>query len=293
VSGVVEDDGVPPGGAASDDYRPRVRSIVLPAGRVKVAEVGSGPPLLLINGIGASLETWRPLARRLCVNRQLILFDVPGTGGSGPLRAPLRMPGMARLAVDLLDQLSDTRVDVLGYSWGGAVAQQLARDAPNRVRRLVLVATSPGRGGKTPVLPMLALMGVPLQLVSGTYFSHIAPVIFGGDLGRMGSAALRGGPAPWDHLPSRWGYAQQMYAISGWTSLPWLARITAPTLVVSGADDPLVPVENARLLASHIPGARLSLVGDGGHLWLLEHAKTAAALIDEFLSSDESPRRRA
>ena len=290
---MVENQGVPPGGAATDDYRPRVRSIVLPAGRVKVAEVGSGPPLLLINGIGASLEAWRPLARRLCVNRRLILFDVPGTGGSGPLRAPLRMPGMARLAADLLDELGDARVDVLGYSWGGAVAQQLARDAPNRVRRLVLVATSPGRGGKTPVLPMLALMGVPLQLVSGTYFSHIAPLIFGGDLGRMGGAALRGAPSPWDHLPTRLGYAQQMYAISGWTSLPWLARITAPTLVVSGADDPLVPVENARLLASRIPGARLSLVADGGHLWLLEHAKTASALIDEFLSSDESPSIRA
>jgi pimeloyl-ACP methyl ester carboxylesterase len=73
--------------------------------------------------------------------------------------------------------------------------------------------------------------------------------------------------------------------------LPWLARITAPTLVISGAADPLVPVENARLLANRIPGARLSIVADGGHLWLLEHAKTAAALIDEFLSRNESSRR--
>jgi poly(3-hydroxyalkanoate) depolymerase len=290
---VVENRDVPPGGAATDAYRPRVRSVVLPAGRVKLAEVGSGPPLLLINGIGASLETWRPLARRLCASRRLILFDVPGTGGSGRLRTPLRMPGMARLAVDLLDQLGDERVDVLGYSWGGAVAQQLARDAPKRVRGLVLVATSPGRGGKTPLLPLLALMGMPLQLVSGTYLSRITPVIFGGDLGRTGSAPRGGAQSPWDQLPTRLGYTQQIYAISGWTSLPWLARITAPTLVISGAADPLVPVQNARLLANRIPGARLSIVADGGHLWLLEHAKTAAALIDEFLSRNESSRRHA
>jgi pimeloyl-ACP methyl ester carboxylesterase len=200
---------------------------------------------------------------------------------------------MARLAVDLLDQLGDERVDVLGYSWGGAVAQQLARDAPKRVRGLVLVATSPGRGGKTPLLPLLALMGVPLQLVSGAYLSRIAPVIFGRDLGRMGSAPRGRARSPWDQRPTRLGYTQQIYAISGWTSLPWLARITAPTLVISGAADPLVPVENARLLASGIPGARLFIVADGGHLWLLEHAKTAAALIDEFLSRNESSRRHA
>lgn len=287
---MVENQGVPPGGAATDPYQPRVRSLVLPAGRVRLAEVGSGPPLLLINGIGTSLESWRPLARRLRLNRRLIMFDVPGTGGSGRLRTPLRMPGMARLGVDLLDQLGDDRVDVLGYSWGGAVAQQLARDAPIRVRRLVLVSTSPGRGGKTPLLPLLALMGGPWQLASGTYLSRMGPVIFGGDPGRTGGGPRGGAQSPWDQLPTRLGYVQQMYAISGWTSLPWLARITAPTLVISGADDPLIPVENARLLASRIPGARLSLVADGGHLWLLEHAKTAAVLIDEFLSSNESPR---
>ena len=283
----------PQAGAATDAYRPRFRIVDLPAGRVRVAEVGAGPPLLLINGIGASLETWRPLARRLSVGRRLILFDVPGTGGSGRLRTPVRIPGMARITVDLIDRLGDERVDVLGYSWGGAVAQQLARDAPRRVRRLVLVATSPGRGGKTPLLPVLALMGTPLQLVSDTYLARIAPVVFGGDVARTGRAPRDAAPSPWGQLPTRLGYAQQMYAISGWTSLPWLARITAPTLVISGTDDPLIPVENARLLANRIPGARLTVVDGGGHLWLLEHANAAAALVDEFLSHQPLSRRPA
>jgi len=269
------------------------RTFVTAAGlRLRVGRHGAGRPLLLITGIGAHLGMWAPFLR-LAGDRELIAFDAPGTGLSQRPRRPLRMHDLARIVGELLDALRLECVDVLGYSWGGAVAQQLARDAPKRVRGLVLVATSPGRGGKTPLLPLLALMGMPLQLVSGTYLSRITPVIFGGDLGRTGSAPRGGAQSPWDQLPTRLGYTQQIYAISGWTSLPWLARITAPTLVISGAADPLVPVENARLLASGIPGARLFIVADGGHLWLLEHAKTAAALIDEFLSRNESSRRHA
>jgi poly(3-hydroxyalkanoate) depolymerase len=263
-------------------YHPRVRAIDTSAGRVRVAEIGTGPPLLLINGIGASLEMWRPLARRLSETHRLILFDVPGTGGSGRLRRPLRMPGMAHLVVDLLDALGDQEVDVLGYSWGGAVAQQLAMDAPRRVRRLVLVATSPGRGGQAPSLSVLALMSTPLQFVSPTYLTRIAPRVFGGETFRSG-AARRGPARSFGRPPTQLGYAQQIYAISGWTSLPWLSRLAAPTLVISGDDDPLVPMKNARVLAGRIPHARLQVVPHGGHLWLLEHADVSAALIEEFL----------
>jgi poly(3-hydroxyalkanoate) depolymerase len=261
-------------------YEPRVRAVELSAGRVRVAEVGDGPPLLLINGIGGSLEMWRPFARRLCAERRLILFDVPGTGGSGRLRKPLRMPGMARLVVEMLDELGYDQVDVLGYSWGGAVAQQLAMDAPRRVRRLVLVATSPGRGGKAPSLRVIALMSTPLHL-SDSYLTHIAPLVFGGKAFRSGTQ--RGAAKAFGRPPSQLGYAQQMYAISGWTSLPWLSRLTVPTLVVSGADDPLVPLKNARLLAGRIPDAQARIIPDGGHLRLLEFADRSSALVDDFL----------
>ncbi len=265
-------------------YQPRVRGVESSAGRVRVAEVGEGPPLLLINGIGASLEMWRPFARRLCAERRLIMFDVPGTGGSGRLRKPLRMPGMARLVVELLDELGYGQVDVLGYSWGGAVAQQLAMDAPRRVRRLVLVATSPGRGGKPPSVRAMALMSTPLQFLSDSYFTRIAPLVFGGKAFRSGGP---GGTArTFGRPPSQLGYAQQLYAISGWTSLPWLSRLTAPTLVVNGSDDPLVPLKNARLLAARIPDTQVRIIPDGGHLWLLEFAERSAALVDDFLGPD-------
>ena len=98
--------------------------------RLRVARQGSGAPLLLINGIGAPLEMWRPLARRL-PGRELVMFDLPGSGRSQTPALPLRMAGLARVVTDLLDELGLRTVDVLGYSLGGLVAQELARRAPS------------------------------------------------------------------------------------------------------------------------------------------------------------------
>ena len=92
----------------------------------RVATWGQGPPLLLLNGIGGNIEMWEALALRL-PDRQLIMIDMPGTGGSPALRLPLRMSGYATLVVGVLDQLGIERTDVLGYSWGGAPAQQQVR----------------------------------------------------------------------------------------------------------------------------------------------------------------------
>ena len=82
------------------------------------------------------------------------------------------------------------------------------------------------------------------------------------------------------------GYLSQLWAGYGWTSLPWLPRLTAPTLVLTGDDDPIIPTVNGRILANRIPDARLQVIKGGGHLFLLEEAATCATLIDEFLSEE-------
>jgi poly(3-hydroxyalkanoate) depolymerase len=275
---------VPASAAAREHYQERARDVALTNATLRVAEAGSGQPLLLVNGIGAGFQTWRPFARRLSQGRRLIMFDAPGVGGSRPLRRPLRMSGLARLVTELCDVLGETKVDVLGYSWGGALAQQLAHDAPQRVRRLALASTSPGVGGRLPSLGALALISSPLPYLSKTYLTRIAPVIYGGEWRRGGAATQRGLARRLEYTPNLIGSFQQMYAISWWTSLPWLHRVTAPTLVFSGADDPLVPVQNAHLLARQIPNARLELIPGGGHLWMLEQPEASAGLVDEFLS---------
>ena len=107
--------------------------------RLHVEEYGDGPPLLLINGIGAHAGMWKPL-REALPGPRLIAFDAPGTGRSATPPIPLSLEALARVAEGVLDELGVEQADVLGYSFGGAVAQRLARRAPERVRRLVLAA---------------------------------------------------------------------------------------------------------------------------------------------------------
>ena len=103
----------------------------------------SQPPLLLFNGIGANIELVEPFLQALD-GLGAIIFDVPGVGGSPAPRLPYRPWTLARLSAQLLDQLGYDHVDVLGVSWGGAIAQQFAFQQAKRCRRLVLAATSPG-----------------------------------------------------------------------------------------------------------------------------------------------------
>jgi pimeloyl-ACP methyl ester carboxylesterase len=246
---------------------------------LRVGTAGSGPPLLLLNGIGANLDMWQALLCHLH-GRTVIAFDFPGTGGSPALPGPRRMPALAQLVVELLDVLHLDRVDVLGYSWGGALAQELAHRAPERVRSLVLCATIPGLGGRPPPPWVLGAMATPLRYYSKTYMRLIAPLIYGvrieHDRGHL--AARRQRP------PSMRGYAHQMYAITGWSSRAWLSTLRLPVLVLSGRGDHLATARNGVILARQIRGASLHVV-PGGHLFLLQDVELAAQAVLRFLSS--------
>jgi poly(3-hydroxyalkanoate) depolymerase len=237
------------------------------------------PPLLLFNGIGANIELVEPLLDALD-GPEAIIFDVPGVGGSPSPWLPYRPSTLARLSAQLLDQLGRAQVDVLGLSWGGALAQQFAFQQGKRCRRLVLAATSPGHLMVPAKLTVLLKMATPRRYKDSKYMEHIAGDIYGG--------ALRGSPelvhsylrhVRWS---SDYGYYLQLLAGCGWTSLPWLRLLSQPTLVMAGTDDPLVPFANGRILASLIPDARLVTIDDG-HLFLVTNASESAALISEFL----------
>ncbi len=260
-------------------WAPRARQVRLGSTVVRVATSGEGPPLLLVNGIGGNIEMWEPVVRRIR-DRQLIMFDAPGTGGSPALRRPRRLRSYATLVVRLLDELGLERTDVLGYSWGGALAQELAHRAPERVGALVLAATMPGLGGQPPAPWVVALMATPARYYSRTYLRIVAPVVFGSAPEQAADSAH--GDARLRKPPTMRGYAQQIYAISSWSSRPFLRSLRAPTLVLAGAHDPLVPARNARILAREIPGARLQIV-NGGHLFLLEQPDEGCRAVTEFL----------
>jgi poly(3-hydroxyalkanoate) depolymerase len=250
--------------------------------RLRVSRAGEGRPLLLITGIGANLDMWAPF-ERLVTDRELIAFDAPGVGLSQRPRVPLRMYGLARIVRELMDVLELERADVLGYSFGGALAQELARRSPDRVRRLVLCATAPGLGG-VPPRPMAALMlATPARYYHPRLLALSVPHIAGGRTRRDPSALAEHAGARLARPPDPLGYAYQLYAAAGWTSLPWLHRVKQPTLVVAGDDDPSVPVTNARILAARLPDARLHVIKGGGHLFLLDEPQSAVGRIRAFL----------
>jgi poly(3-hydroxyalkanoate) depolymerase len=187
---------------------------------------------------------------------------------------------MARLSARLLDQLGYEQVDVLGVSWGGALAQQFAFQQGQRCRRLILAATSPGHLMVPGQLAVLLKLATPRRYRDPDYLTRIAGDIYGGRLRRAPELVL-------SHLrhvrwSSDYGYYLQLIAGFGWSSLPWLPFLRQPTLVMAGTDDPIVPVANGMILARLIPDARLVTIEDG-HLFLVTSAGTSAAIISEFL----------
>jgi poly(3-hydroxyalkanoate) depolymerase len=230
---------------------------------------------------------WRPLQRHLRRVRT-IAFDAPGVGGSDTPSRPMRMRALAAVVGGLLDDLDHRQVDVLGYSFGGAVAQQFAHDFPERVRRLILVATTAGAvsvpGSPRALIHMLS----PLRYRSPEYMLRAVPQIAGGRIARDPELLRQHAADRLARPPTIWGYQSQLYAIAGWTSALWLSRLRQPTLILVGEKDPLVPVANAHFLAWRIPNARLHIVRGAGHLLLIDQPDQTANIITDFLA-DKDP----
>lgn len=241
-------------------------------------------PLLIFNGIGASLELLFPFVKALDPAQEVITFDVPGVGGSSTPLLPYRFSGLAKLVTQLLDVLGYSTVNVAGISWGGFLAQQFAHDHPTRCSKLILAATSAGVFMVPPSLKVLALMASPRRYTDPAYGARIAPDIYGGmfrtnpTLAAEHFAKLQAAPSS-----KGFGYYYQTAAVYWWSSLFWLHQIKQPTLVLAGSDDPIIPLVNMRVLAACIPKAQLHVIDDG-HLFLLTQAPVIVPMVATFLA---------
>ena len=253
--------------------------------RVAVREgAGERTPLLLMNGSGASLETFQPPIDALDPSLTVIRFDPPGVGGSPPPARRYRLPALARALGQIVDDMGHPQVDVLGISWGGALAQQFAFTQRRRCRRLALVATSAGTV-MVPASPLvLAKMATPRRFRDPDYLMRIAADLYGGAV-RRDTDRLR----PLVHAFGRpdvgRGYRLQLIAGLGWTSVPFLRLLSQRTLVLAGDDDPIIPQVNGRFLAAMIRRATLH-VYPGGHVDLVADPGLLAPVIEGFLTAD-------
>ena len=271
---------------AEASLKARMRTITVKGQRLRIAihaGDGTGTPLLLMAGIGSSLEMLQPFVDEVDPAIEVIRVDVPGTGGSPTPIYPYCLPALASLVVQMLDQLGYRQVDVLGFSWGGGLAQQFALQYSKRCRRLILVGTGTG-ATMIPGLPSaLAQLLMPGSAGEPFYMKELASTAF--------AASLRSNPEtmrefthalyPGDPL----GYFYQLWAAMSWTSVSWLWSLRQPTLILAGDDDPAVPLINARILQYLIPRAKL-YVYKGAHLGLVANAQELAGVIEQFLAND-------
>jgi poly(3-hydroxyalkanoate) depolymerase len=235
-------------------------------------------PLLFFNGIGANIELIAPMADRL-KTRDIVSFDMPGVGGSPDPKLPYWPWMMARVADKIMDDFGYGQIDVMGVSWGGAMAQQFALQYGSRVERLILAATSAGMLMVPGKLSALSKMADPRRYIDPDFMLKNFQKLYGGSTDGAGGHASRIKP------PSKAGYFNQLFAMLGWTSAPFLPFLSAKTLIMMGDEDHLVPVANGHILKTLIADARLEIIKGGGHLFLVAQADACVPMIAEFLDN--------
>jgi 3-oxoadipate enol-lactonase len=224
---------------------------------------------------------------RLGRSFQVIAPDNRGTGGSEKRDEPVEISTLADDAAGLLDHLGIESAYVLGVSMGGMVAQEFALRHPGKVRRLVLGCTHPGGPEAVTASPeVLALIAPAKGVAPREAMARIYAA--------MTTEETRRGRAPFledmtDRLLARATpvitLVRQMEAINRFSAADRLGQITAPTLVITGDRDILVPPENSRTIAQRIPGARLAVIPGVAHNFFWEAEEESARLLEEFLLS--------
>ena len=251
-----------------------------------VSVEGTGPPLLLIPGLGATRRVFEPLTPHLAGRYRVITFDPRGVGDSEAGEAALTLALLAADAESVLLSVGVQRADVLGASMGGVVAQHLAISGGEYVRALLLAATSPGGDKAVPADPRVtaALMGKGARTPEAAY-RMACTVLYSPQFQRTHRDFIDEQVRVRAAHPVRGRtFSAQLRALeTGADIVDDLRRITAPVLVMHGTADAVTPIENAHVLAAVIPGARHRWFQDCGHLFFHERPAESARVIDEFL----------
>ena len=266
---------------------PLIASIHVHGRRLRVAQwnfpaddAGS-LPLLVFNGIGMNLEMLDPLARAMGP-RPVLCFDMPGIGKSPDPVVPYTAISMALAAAAILDRLEIARVDVLGISWGGGIAQQFALQHRARIGQLVLAATSAGMLMAPGNMPTLSRLADPSEWTMGKALQRNLAMLYNG--GGTGDPVSLNAVT----LPSPAGLLYQLAALAGWSSVPLLPLLDVPTLILAGDEDQVVPPVNSSFLHALIPGSTLRLIPGGGHLFPFSHSEQFLSEVNKFLGLHEA-----
>lgn len=283
--------------AATDEpwrqVRLQVQRVAAAGTTFAYAELGSGSPLLLLNGTGSPMAEWDPaLLAALADDHRVIVFDYPGLGRSGPAPASWRFAAAADWISEFVNATHpDTSVDVLGWSMGGFIAQQLAIRHPMQVRRLVLAATNPG-GPRAVLGPRWVQEedsnadATVRAYVRTNYPRDRASQAAGWAFVHRLTVAVNSGAYPDEQVPSD-TYAAMVRAEDPWlrsnANFAQLPSIEVPTLVITGDQDVVTPPSNSRRISRALPLSRLVLVPGAGHSFLFQDPAGVATVVSDFL----------
>lgn len=255
--------------------------------RISWDEQGQGAPVLLIMGLGYASSMWYRTRPVLARHFRTIAFDNRGVGLSDVPPGPYSIATMASDAAAVLDAADIAQAHIFGVSMGGMIAQEFGLQYPARTRSLILGCTSPGGPqavrADRQVLDVLFARGMTVAQAR----EAILPYIYDPSTPRV--KIEEDTMARQRCLPTPEGYMAQLQGILAWESYSRIAQITAPTLVIHGKSDALVPPANGELIAKRIPGARLVLLDHASHLFLTDQAEAAEKEILDFLSNYDLP----
>jgi 3-oxoadipate enol-lactonase len=257
--------------------------------RIYWDEEGSGAPLLLIMGLGWPSHAWHRSRPVLSEKYRTIALDNRGVGRSEAPAGPYSIAQMAADAVAVLNAARVNAAHVFGMSMGGMIAQEFALQYPKKVRSLILGCTAAGGPqavrAEQDVLQVLMTRGQdPDQFAKA-----VSPFIY--DRGTTADRIEEDTAIRRKWYPSADAYFAQLQAIMAWDAYSRLPEITAPTLVVHGAGDRLVPPKNAELITAQIPGAKLVMIPNASHIFTTDQTETAHRIILDFLGSQATRKR--
>jgi len=249
---------------------------------------GEGPWLLFIGGLGGTTGSWYGQAPYFAKRYRTVAFDNRGAGLSGKPPGPYRMEDFSRDTVRLLDHLKIRDAFVVGLSMGGMIAQQLALDAPGRVRALALGCTHCGGPERTgPSKEVLDVLLRNDHLTQEQIFRKNLPLFFSEAFRQARPDILEEYRREYLSRPPQppEAFDAQLEAIRDFDCCHRLGEIRAPALIVTGTEDVLIPRCNSRLLARRIPGSRLVEIPGAGHSLHVECRDRFNLLVDDFFGS--------
>lgn len=273
-----------PRGVATDPAMPRLRCNGV---ELRVEDIGAGPPLLCIMGLGASLETWVAQREAFAAHHRLILFDNRGAGESECPPPPWTVPDMAADAIGVLDALGIERAHVLGVSMGGMIAQEMAIGWPDRVDRMVVAVSfarpDPLRRAFLLFRRWARLQGADLVQEGVANLPWLVSPGVLNDPDRLEEILGVVGTMP---LMAADAYSHQIEAILEHDTLSRLGAVRAPTLVLAAAEDVLTPLTLSREIAAAIPGASLQVLPRGNHAVQIEDPDAFNDAVLRFLGGE-------